>query len=141
MKTLLLRTILAALVPGALACSSPAATSPASDHKPAAPGDDAPQPEAQPEPPAAPAPPEAGDGGGRKMPGTGAMSTFVVEGDVAVKLRGSAQDYEPGPIPAGSYPLIPEFGDGLPNSGTATCPAEGQCVVKCDAEKKTCEVR
>jgi hypothetical protein len=77
--------------------------------------------------------PVAPDNSGRKMPSEAAISTFVNTGE-PVKLRGSAMDYLPGEIPAGTYPAIGSDGMMI---DAVTCPPNGTCSVHYENGKLT----
>ena len=61
------------------------------------------------------------------------MSQFQADGRVSIRLRGGGKTFAPGELPAGSYEILADLGDGSMAQGTATCPANGRCVVRCNS--------
>jgi len=69
------------------------------------------------------------------------VGTVVVEGGVDIHLKGAAGTFAGGSIPAGTYEIHADFGDGLIKAfdGPLTVPAGGAVTVKCSALRHSCK--
>jgi outer membrane biosynthesis protein TonB len=89
----------------------------------------APRPRPAPEPTPAPAPAPAG-------------GAVAVTGLGSVSLTGPAGTFRaPGEVPAGTYAVLADFGDGPREAATITVPAGGSVTLACDAAFLVCRPR